>query len=223
MSDLRTLLNETAGSSTPSTSADVADAHLASARRSLRRRNSRRISIGSGLVAAAAIGAVAIGGAGSAPTSPSASPSTTTSTTTSGVKLVAYRGAQPTGYTLDRVPAGWQIDHDDSSILTLASSGSPSDDARDGSISLEGKIAISTQADTGVPSGVQLDDVQVEGRPGVIAHMKGGNDTRTLFLKQPSGTYLEIQVWGGLGWDNDEIAAFASSVHINPGAVPIEG
>jgi hypothetical protein len=223
MSDLRTLLHETAGPSAAATSTAVADAHLASARRSLHRRNARRVSLGSSIVAAAAIGAFAITGTSSVPTPPSAGVSTAPSTTTSSVELVAYEGAQPTGYTLDQVPAGWQIDHDDLSLLTLAPAGTASGDGEDGSVSLEGRIAISTQSSSWLPRGVQLDDVQVAGRAGVIAHMDGGGDTRTLFVEQPSGDYLEIQVWSGLGWDNAEIAAFAESVHVNPDAVPVVG
>jgi len=55
---------------------------------------------------------------------------------------------------------------------------------------------------TGVPTGIQLDKVQVGNQPGVIAHMKGAGDTRTLFVKQPNGVYLEIQVWDGLRWQD---------------------
>jgi hypothetical protein len=44
--------------------------------------------------------------------------------------------------------------------------------------------------------------------------MKGGGDTRTLFVKQPSGDYLAIQVWSGLGWSNDQIVEFGAGVGI---------
>jgi hypothetical protein len=215
MSDLRTLLLESADSSDHTTTTAVADADLVRARRVLRQRRSRRMSAGSALVAAAAVGAFVIVSPGSTPKSPSVAQSTGTSP---GVKLVAYTGTQPSGYTLDKVPTGWRIDDDDLSVLTLAPAGTKSASLPKGVVSLKGKIAVMTESDTGVPTGVQLDDVRVDGRPGVIAHMDGDGDTRTLFVKQPSGVYLEIQVWSGLGWDNQQIAEFGSSVHINAGA-----
>lgn len=219
MSDLHTLLHEAAPAE-HATSSAVADGDLARARRVLRQRRARRMSAGSGLVAAAAIGALVLVNPGSTPSAPSASPSSSTKAST---KLVAYKGAQPSGYTLDKVPAGWQIDHDDLTVLTLAPAGTKPTSTPDGVVSLEGRIAVSTESDTGVPTGVQLDDVTVGDRPGVIAHMEGAGDTRTLFVKQPSGVYLVIQVWSGLGWDNQQIAEFGNSVRINPGAQRVEG
>ena len=219
MSDLRTLLHDTAIPSTD-TSAAVADAQLAHARGALRKRSAKRVSLGSTFVAAAALTAFAMGGHAAAPASPEAHAST--SAKASGVKLVSYTGAQPTGYFLDQVPAGWAIADDDLSLLTLAPVGATPEQAPPGMTSLVGKIAITTQS-TGLPSGVQLDDVQVGGHPAVVAHMLGSGDTHTLFVEQPSGTYLEIQVWTGLGWSNDEIVAFADSVHINAGAQKVAG
>ena len=175
-------------------------------------------------MAAAALTAFVIGGHGTAPASPEAHPSdkTTTLTETHGVRLVSYTGTQPTGYTLDKVPVGWVIDHDDLSLLTIAPAGATPDREPPGTVSLEGKISITTQT-TGVPHGVPLDDIRVGGHSAVIAHMLGSGDTRTLFVEQASGTYPEIQVWTGLSWDDEEIAAFASSVHINPGAKTVVG
>jgi hypothetical protein len=131
---------------------------------------------------------------------------------------VSYTGKQPTGYVLEKVPAGWEIRQDDPSLLTLAPRGTAQDEAHGGVTSLEGTVAVMTETDTGVPTGVKLDAVRVGDRPGVIAHMKGSGDTRTLFVKQPSGAYLVIQVWDGLGWDNGQIVKFASSVHITKDA-----
>ena len=219
MSDLRTLLHEAAPAE-HATTTSIADGDLARAQRVLRQRRTRRMRAGSGLVAAAAVGALIIVNPGGTPTAPAAAPS---SSTAPSVKLVAYNGTQPSGYTLDKVPAGWQIDHDDLSLLTLAPAGTKPTSTPDGVVSLEGRIAVSTESDTGVPTGVQLDDVTVGDRPGVIAHMEGAGDTRTLFVKQPSGVYLVIQVWSGLGWDNQQIAEFGNSVRINPGAQRVEG
>ena len=223
MSDLRTLLHGAA--TTTETTPDIVDADLSRARRGLRRRRTSRLGAATGLVAAAAVGALALTGPGSSPGSPSGNDVVASPSTSAGaVELVAYTGPQPSGYRLDAVPAGWTIRDDTTTLLTLAPEGSraPTSDP-EGSTSLEGVISVYTQSDAGIPTGVRLDDVTVDGAPAVIAHMKGGGDTRTLFAKQPSGVYLSIQVWDGLGWDNDRIAQFAASVHVTGDAVSSVG
>lgn len=215
MSDLRTLLHEAAGPSDTITSREVADADLLRARRSLRRRRVSRVGAASGLVAAAAIGALAIVG----PSSPALNDSPGSTPSSSAVALVAYAGPQPRGIILDKVPVGWTVRDSTRGLLTIVPEGSTNDQSGSpGSTSLEGTIAVMVQRDTGVPTDVKLDQVTVDGRPAVIAHMKGSGDTRTLFAKQPSGAYLQIQVWEGLGWDNAAIAEFASSVHVTKDA-----
>jgi hypothetical protein len=143
-------------------------------------------------------------------------------------KSLVSAGAQPVGFTLDKVPAGWKVQESKPGSLILAPPGtvdspvpmeSGNDRARSG-VSLVGKVYVNIQSDFGVPDGLRLDKVTVGGRPAVIGHHDddGPDDTRTLFAKQPSGVYLEIQVWAGLGWDNDRIVEFAESVHITKDA-----
>ncbi|MET0448237.1 MAG: hypothetical protein ABW004_07505 [Aeromicrobium sp.] len=221
MSDLRTLMHEAAGASDHAVTDSIVDADLVRARRALRRRRASRLSAGSGLIAAAAVGALVLVGPGGSTSGPTGT--TTSAAPATAVDLVAYTGTQPVGYTLDRVPVGWEVHHDDVGLLTLAPSGAVLAADSEDEPQLEGTIAVMTQSDTGVPTGVQLDDVEVGGEPAVIAHMQGSGDTRTLFEKQPSGVYLVIQVWDGLGWSNDQIADFASSVHITKDAAQSVG
>jgi hypothetical protein len=220
MSDLRTLLHEAAPQPT-AVSELVVERDLARARRALRLRRTRRTGIAGGLVAASALAAVAVVNPGGSPSTPTAT--ATTQAGSAGIQLVAYTGAQPAGFVLDKVPAGWAVRDSDSSLLTLAPEGDSAPASDGGPTSLVGTIAVSTQSDTGVPTDVRLDDVTVAGRPAVIAHMKGSGDTRTLFVQQPSGAYLTIQVWDGLGWDNSRIADFAASVHVTDDAKPTFG
>lgn len=221
MSDLRTLMHQSADLVPDALETSAVDADLARGRQALRRRRARRMSAGSGLLVAAAIGAMAVVSNGLQPPLDRPSPSTSTVQPDSGaaIEMVAYTGAQPSGYVLDKVPSGWTVRDDTTSVLTLAPAGATTPDAGpEGAIGFEGTIAITTQADTGLPTGVRLDDVEVAGVPAVIAHLKGAGDTRALFLPQPAGVYLVIQVWDGLNWDNDHIAQFASSVHVSDGA-----
>lgn len=219
MSDLRELLHDAAPAQDLTVSHALVEADVVRARRALRRRRAGRLSGATGLVAAAAVGALALAGPGASPSGPAGGGAT--SAPQSGadvVELVAYTGKQPSGYRLDKVPAGWEIRDSNASVLTLAPRGSAEAAPVEGATSLVGTIAISTQNDTGVPSGVRLDDVRVDGQEAVIAHMKGAGDTRTLFAQQPDGSYLVIQVWDGLGWDNARIAEFAASVSVTDDA-----
>ena len=221
MTDLRTLLHEAAPQPTDATELDV-ERDLARGRRAVRLRRTRRTGIAGGLVAASALAAVAVVNPGASPSTPTAT-SSPSGRSDAAIDLVAYTGAQPAGFELDKVPAGWVVRDSDPSLLTLAPEGSSALSSDGDPTSLVGTIAISTQSDSGIPSGVRLDDVSVAGRPAVIAHMKGAGDTRTLFIEQTPGTYLTIQVWDGLGWDNARIAEFAASVRVTDDAKPTVG
>jgi len=233
MSDLRTMMFQAAGPMPATTDVQIVDQDLARARRALRHRRVGRIGASSGLVAVAAVGAFAIAvpgllpGSASTPSGTAAGTSSSaragsSGTTVGGTALVSYTGKQPTGYTLDKVPAGWEINRSDAGALLLAPVGF-AEEPVDGMVSFQGKIAVMQEGEASFPSGIPMDKVQVAGRPGVIAHMKGGGDTRTLFVKQRSGDYLAIQVWSGLGWSNDRIVEFAAGVHITKSATVSQG
>ncbi len=220
MSDLRTLMHQSVAP-VPAVDTPTVDADLARGRQALHRRRARRLSAGSGLLVAAVLGTVAVVSNGLQPSLDRPAPPASTAQPRSGaaIDLVAYTGAQPSGYVLDKVPSGWTVRDDTAGVLTLAPSDAAAPDGDlEGAISFEGVIAITTEADTGLPTGVRLDDVEVAGQPAVIAHLEGAGDTRALFLQQPSGDYLVIQVWDGLNWDNDHVAQFASSVHVTDDA-----
>lgn len=224
MSDLRIIMLEAAGSTPAPTDPALAEADVARGRRARRRHRVARVSAGSGLVLAAAVlGGFLIASPTPSPAGPSASVGGPASTS---VKLVSYTGEQAAGYTLDRVPEGWAIQTSGQGGLTLAPEGATDDNvSSDGVVSLIDRIAVSQEG--AVPSGVVKDEVEVDGRPGVIAHMLGAegdpDGTLTLFLQQPSGNYLSIQVWRGIGWSNDQIAEFASGVHITNNATVSRG
>jgi hypothetical protein len=234
MSDLRTMMFQAAGPLPAATEVRIADQDLARARQALRKRRVGRIGASSGLVAVAAVGAFVIAvpsllpGSASSPSGTAAGTTAAGTTGSSGTRvggtaLVSYTGKQPTGYTLDKIPAGWEINSNNTGALLLAPEGFTEEKLPTGMVSLQGKIAVRQEGAAGFPPGVPMDKVQVGKRPGVIAHMKGGGDTRTLFVKQPSGNYLAIQVWSGLGWSNDRIVEFATGVHITKDAQVSQG
>lgn len=221
MSDLRTLMRHSADLVPASVESSEVEADLARGRQALRRRRARRTSAGSGLLVAASVGVMVVGSHGFQPAPERLTPPASTVQPDRGaaIEMVAYTGAQPSGYVLDKVPAGWTVRDDTAGVLTLAPEGAVAPDAGpEGAVGFAGTIAITTQADTGVPTGVELDHVEVEGRPAVIAHLEGAGDTRSLFVEQPSGGYLVIQVWDGLNWDDEHLVEFASWVRVTDDA-----
>ncbi len=231
MSDLRTMMLEAAGSP-PATDARIADADLTRARLARQRLRRGRFAASSGMIAIAAVGAFAIAtpgalpGTGTTPIVTAAAPATTKVEVVS-TALVSYTGEQPAGYTLEKVPTGWKILSADAGTLVLApedyTADEPGAPGSPGAISFEGKIVVMQEGASSYPSGIRMDKVTVGGKPGVVAHMKGGGDTRTLFVKQPSGDYLAIQVWSGLGWSNDQIVEFGAGVGITEHATVGQG
>ncbi len=126
---------------------------------------------------------------------------------------MAYTGKQPAGFTLDQVPEGWEVQGVTKYHLTLAPLNAPDQDH----YSCVGKICIDQQRS--IPD-VKKQNVRVGDKPAVLATMLGDADGEpgTLFIKQPSGAYLVIQSWDGLGWSTDDLLKFAAGVHVNKGA-----
>ena len=212
MSDLRSMLHEAAGPLNASTDASVADADLARARYARRRRRAGRIGAGCGLVLALSTFVFVVPGIRTG--SPDGRPGGVSVASTA---LVSYTGKQPVGFTLDKVPAGWAVNDEDSGVLTLAPIGAKLPKNPGQGTDLRNKIAVMLQQGNGTAE-LPRTRVKVGNRTATIATMLGGHGVRTLYLKQPSGNYLTIQVWGGLGWNDDQIVQFAAAVHVTKDA-----
>ena len=121
MTDLRDHFEDMAGPVSPPTAEQVA-ADLTRGRRALRRRRTLQTAAGSSFDAAALVAAfaVAANGDGTGPGAPVATGTGDRSSSAAAVKLVAYRGEQPKGFTIDTVPDGWFVQSDDNYNLVLA-------------------------------------------------------------------------------------------------------
>lgn len=221
MMNLHDGLARIAGPDAEPTTAQVA-ADMARGRKALRRRRLLQAGSGSAFAAAALAAAVAFattGGAAPAGTAPLAQDASVTGTApASGVKLVAYTGEQPEGYTVDKVPDGWEIQGVDAYVLTLAPK-----NAKDKNVhSFKDKVVVMLQSvdDTSTPKGEKVD---IAGKPGVLGKAEGQTTGWWLFVDQPSGPRLQVQVWDGLGWSKADVTAFAAGVHVNENAKPGRG
>ena len=206
----------------PTPSPEQADLDLARGRRALRRRHAMRGAGASVFAVAALAAAVAYGtnaGSGGPATTPEAKDTTAaTSPQTVATQLVAYKGEQPKGFTIDKVPAGWEVQGVNAAALTIAPKGL----ADKNPDSFVGKIAIMLQSadDHSTPTGTSI---QVDGKPGVINTPEDPGNTKNLWVKEPTGVWLQVQIWDASGWSNAAIVEFGAGIHVLPGAVQGRG
>jgi hypothetical protein len=227
MMDLHDRLGRLAGPAVPPTDEQAA-ADLARGRRALGRRRTVKGAAAGVFAVAAAAAVIAYGTAGrpaahpaspvvaapakSAPAKSSpakSSPAAPATSPISTARLVAYEGKQPKGYTIDKVPAGWEIQGVSNFVLTIAPVGDKDKDVD----SWIGKIAVMLQSrdDHSRPTGTK---VKVGRRAGVITVADGPTGTRSLYVKQPNGINLIVQIWDARGWSNEQIATLGAGIHV---------
>ncbi|HEX8002974.1 MAG TPA: hypothetical protein VF519_09805 [Mycobacteriales bacterium] len=219
MTDLRSTLSRVAGDPLPD--ARAVDEDLARGRRALRH---RRTAQGAGalvLVTAAAGVAVTSRGPGAprvtaAPTAtlPSTAPPTTTAPTRSvdGVRLVAFKGSQPSGYEVAYVPQGWEIQAAYPVAMVIAPIGFKDQEQ----YSFEGKLVVMLRSasDTGEPVG---DPIRVGHGTGFL-NRQAGLGILVLTYRDTKGHWVQVQVPPSLHWSDDEIGRFAAGVVVTSDA-----
>lgn len=221
MDDLRTLLHDNTAPSAPAPSPSLVRADLARGRTALRRRRTRRGARGS-LMALAAAGVVALvvqGAPGGGPSTTATPPAA--SSTLAATSLAAYTGKQPVGFTIDKVPTGWGVQVLDVYTLLLAPAEQAGQDAVDenGAMSVADKIYVrTTDLIPDLTGGTRVD---VGGSPGRLfrgqSEYRDGppvaSKAKTLYVEQPSGAYLTVQVWDASSWTDAQIAELGASIH----------
>ncbi|BEL08932.1 hypothetical protein Q0Z83_071230 [Actinoplanes sichuanensis] len=215
MNNLQDGLARIAGPVAEPTREQVA-ADLARGQKALRRRRTTQV-VGSCAFAVAALAAVIVGttGTGAAPTSPEAAVDRPTAGApqTAVTKLVAYQGEQPKGFTLDKVPDGWELQGADDYGIVIAPKGFKDKDPN----SFVGKIVAQLQ-EFAPTEELKGKEVTVNGSTGLLTKMIDQTDGSALFVKLGEGRWMVIQVWDGLGWGEKEVLEFASGIHVDENA-----
>ena len=243
MIDLRNHLEERTGPPGPATVAQ-ADADLARGRKALRRRRASQTIAGSAFGVAALVAAftVATSGTGAGPSSPP--PAAERPAVISAARLIAYKGAQPKGFTVDKVPDGWFIQSDENYSLVLApdKAKNPGPDVNPSTQPLfdkhsyVDKITIMLESkDQNGPSregkavkagdkeGVLLKSLRGVAADGPAPTAAGGDTGWELWLEQPSGVHLIVQYWQGLGLSEDQMVELGAGVHVHKDAEQTAG
>jgi hypothetical protein len=235
MSDITDLFSQTASATGATPDAETVDADLArgqfALRRDHRRRTVRRSMAATSTVAAVAVVAVIVAQAtGTSSHNPTAShptakqPAVVNHVPGGGavkvkpihrIKLVAYHGKQLNGFTVDSVPAGWQLSTSTQYALLITKDGSTDDDPS----AFVGKLAVLTSSidEHGLGKG---DHVTVNGQPGRV-DVQG--DVQLLRYNSTDGFGVDIQAPTKLHWTDAQIVKFAEGVHVTGNAVHSEG
>ncbi|MEV4281024.1 hypothetical protein [Actinoplanes xinjiangensis] len=220
MTNLQDGLARIAGPVAEPTREQVA-ADLARGQRALRRRRTTQVA-GSCAFAVAALAAVIVAttGTGAAPQAPEAAGdrSAAGAPQSVGTRLVAYQGEQPKGFTLDKVPDGWELQSADDYGIVIAPKGLQDKDPN----SFVGKIVAQLQE---FPPNEELKGktVTVNGAEGLYTRMLGQTDGGALFVKLGEDRWMVIQIWDGLGWGEKEVLEFASGIHVDENAKVTHG
>jgi hypothetical protein len=186
-------------------------------RKLLARRTHRRM-LGGAVVTAVAVAAASFAvlpggasgpartqvGAGSAPTTKAAQQAT--------VKLVAYTGAQPPGYTVTVIPAGWVIQGSNPYALVIAPANAPN---KDPDVFI-GKLVVSQGLFQ--PAGSSANGWAPVHMPGHTAYYSvqngGGTMTAGLQIEKTANDWLSIQAPTSLGWTKQQMIQFGQGVTV---------
>ena len=238
MIDLHNHLGELTGPPGSATAAQ-ADADLARGRKALRRRRASRAIAGSAFGVAALVAAFTVATSGT-----NAPPAADRPAVVSAAKLVAYKGVQPKGFTVDKVPDGWFIQSDENYSLVLAPDKAkkpgpdvnPSTQPLFDKHSYVDKITIMLESkDQNGPSregkavkagdkeGVLLKSLRGMTPDGPAPTAAGGDTGWELWLEQPSGVHLIVQYWQGLGLSEDQMVELGAGVHVHKDAEQTAG
>jgi hypothetical protein len=132
------------------------------------------------------------------------------------VRLVAYTGSQPAGFTVDRVPDGWHLSTSTQVALNINRQGDTNNDPD----AFEGKLTVLLQSRDahGLPHGTA---VTVDGEPGVVTGF--GRYGESLTYGDTNGHTVIVQAPRILAWSDTQIVRFAEGVHVTGDVVAPRG
>jgi hypothetical protein len=132
------------------------------------------------------------------------------------VRLVAYTGSQPAGFTVDRVPDGWHLSTSTQFALNINRHG----DTNNNPDVFEGKLTVLLQSQDahGLPNGTA---VTVAGQPGVVTDQ--GRYGLSLTYNDTSGHTVVVQAPKDLAWSDSQVVRFAEGVHVTGDALAGRG
>lgn len=224
--------------------ADVARGH-----RALSRRRHRRLAGAAGAAAVVAGVAVAIGQPAQPGQSTPPAAGGITFPQASAIRLTAYTGAQPAGFRVATVPAGWQVASSDAYSFVVAPPGAPAYAAAPAAAaargaepaaasatqenvpvstpgSYAGRIVVMLQGQSQLPKNQAVTTVTVNGRQGQLGLAEGGTaKTRYEWLIYPDGKghKILIQLPTSVALTTAQLVKFADGITVTSAAKTAAG
>jgi hypothetical protein len=187
----------------------IIDADVRRGRAALNRRRRRQ-----GAAATAAVAALAIAGVSLSAAAPTRSRvSTQAGTRLPSVHLVAYTGAQPAGFTVAKIPAGYVLQGAQPTTLDIAEPGNHT--SLD---SFVDKLVVSLQS-TDATTPTAGTRVKVNGEPGVITVSDG---VHTLTYSEGNHE-VQVQAWSNIHLTDSQLVTFAAGVTVTSAVQPTHG
>lgn len=196
----------------PDPAADLRRGRKLLARR--RRHRAFGAAAATAVTAAVAAGVVTTVAGGPAPKSPLAAtsaPATKGAPATAAIRLVAYTGTQPSGYTVRVIPAGWVIQGSNPFALVIAPADARSKDPDD----FMGKLVVTQESfDTNGAGGAGWSPVPVAGHTAYYAAEIGGTPVAGLVIDEAPGRWLLVQAPASLSWTKQQMVRFGLGVTV---------
>ncbi|MGY4920420.1 hypothetical protein ACWD9K_35490 [Streptomyces sp. 900116325] len=133
------------------------------------------------------------------------------------LQLASYTGAQPAGFRVDSIPAGWNV----TSSNTYAFLVVPPDAGDHPRPWLDG-IAVTLQGESRLPADSPVSKVTIQGKDGQLG-FSGGREARWLIFPEAAGRSVLVQVPTKLGLKDDQIIRFAQGVSVTKDARALRG
>jgi hypothetical protein len=132
-------------------------------------------------------------------------------TTQPVMELVSYTGAQPDGFHLGKIPAGFAIESSDEDTLILSPLGEGAASSTEGPAGYTGKIVISKNGTFDYSK--DLREVTINGQPARIALTDDVEPATEVQFVTGDHT-VNIQIWSSLHLTDEQIVDFAQSITV---------
>ncbi|MEU8837353.1 hypothetical protein [Streptomyces sp900116325] len=133
------------------------------------------------------------------------------------LQLTSYAGAQPAGFRVDSVPAGWSVTSSDEYAFLVVPPG-----AGNHPQPYEDGIAVMLQGDSRLPADSPVTKVTIHGRDAQLG-FSGRREAKWLIFPEAAGKSVLVQVPTKLGLTDRQIIRFAQGISVTKDARALRG
>lgn len=133
------------------------------------------------------------------------------------LQLTSYVGAQPAGFRVDSIPAGWNVSSSNAYefLVVPPGTGSNAQPYEDG-------IAVALQGESRLPADSPVMKVTIHGRDGQLG-FAGGRTSKWLIFPAAAGKSVLVQVPTKLDLTDHQIIRFAQGISVTKDARALRG